>query len=248
MTIRADYHNHTINSGCAKESAIAKDMVSKLERLGFLSIGFSDHYYPNRGMDLKLKNLRREIGEIDTNIDIFVGVEVDMLSPGILAARKDVLAEYDYVMAASAHYHLNDVMQPLSFEYTAFAQYAYDFMMSSAALDYIDVIVHPFHFGKLKRIHKDFDAIKVMSKFSEQNYARLIDLLKRNDIAIELSRLLMEPEYYESIKPFLLMCKKSGIKFSPGSDAHHIDMVGKIVDIAPLIEKLGINEDDFWSP
>ncbi len=246
MLINSDYHIHTHRSICAQEDAKVLSMIREMERLKFESIGFSDHYYADRPMKQWLHEIREEIESAGPSINIYVGIEVDMMSPGNLIATKEELQEYDYIMAACPHYQNKRIAMPIASDYNTLAQSSFDYMVSAAGISYIDIIVHPFDARGITHMVENFYLPEMMSRLSEKEYITIIDLLLKNNIAIELTERLRQPDYFEALYPFLSLCNEAGVAFSFGSDAHAMAHLASVRKAEENIGKLGIEEKSIW--
>ena len=53
------------------------------------------------------------------------------------------------------------------------------------------------------------------------------------------------PEYLKAMKRFFDICKEAGVRFTYGSDAHHMKDLGPFPGIEEAIDFLGLSPDDF---
>lgn len=248
MIIEYDFHNHTNFSVCANKDATIETIIREYERQNFKSIGISDHYYPDKPVDKYVKKIREELSEIKTNLNVYIGMEVDMFSPGKLVATREELAGLDYIAVACPHYQNSKVVLPISNDYTVIAQNALDYFLSAAAIRFIDIIVHPFEARALSKYIPDFELPEMMKKLSNKEYMQIIELLLENNIAVELTERLRQSDYFRALYPFLTFCRDNGVKFSLGSDSHAPGHIGSIRKAAQAIEELKIRPEHLWHP
>jgi DNA polymerase (family 10) len=108
--IQGIFHNHTTYSDGA---AGLEEMVASAKALGYRYIGISDHsqsaFYAN---GLKEDRIREQHAAIDSlrkrvsGIDIFKGIEADILPDGSMDYPDEVLARFDFVIG-SVHSRFN---------------------------------------------------------------------------------------------------------------------------------------------
>ena len=181
------------------------------------------------------------------DMDVYAGVEVDMLWPGRLDASRETLSAFDYVSVACPHWHNPRIARPLCCSKDALAQEQYDMLLSLAELPYVDVIVHPFTFYPTQG-YLPVEQEEMMARYTQADFDRLIDGLIKNDIAVELHANLKKPDYARSLTPFLRRCVSRGVKFSLGSDAHWLDVVGSILGAKEFIDSLNIPDELAFRP
>jgi histidinol phosphatase-like PHP family hydrolase len=244
MIINSDYHIHTRRSLCAQEDAEVISIIREMKRLQFESIGFSDHYYVDQPMKQWIEEIKDEIVQANSSMKISIGIEVDMMSPGNLLASKEQLQGYDYIMVACPHYQNKKISMPIASDYNSIAQSAFDYMISAAGIPYVDIIVHPFDARGIKHIVSDFSLPEMMNRFSEEEYRQIIELLLKNNIAVELTERLRQDDYFEALCPFLSLCRQHGVSFSFGSDAHAMNHLASVRRAAQNIQSLGIEDDN----
>ena len=180
-------------------------------------------------------------------LDVYAGVEVDMLWPGHLDASGETLSVFDYVSVACPHWHNPRIARPVILSADALAQEQYDMLLSLAEMPYVDVVVHPFTFYPTEG-YLPVSQEEMMERYTTADFDRLIDGFLKNSIAVELHANLKKPDYARSLTPFLRRCVSRGVSFSLGSDAHWLDVVGSILDAKAFIDSLRIPDDQAFRP
>ncbi len=245
---KTDFHNHTNLSKCARTEMSVENVVGRFEELNLEQAGISDHLYPDGKIRERFRTLKDEVAKHRRKVEVFVGAEVDMVSPGKLITDRETLRIFDYIMVACTHYQLKElVVPPLYFDYRTAAQNMYDYMMAATSVEFADIIAHPFYARGLKDYVEDFNLAEAMEKISDRDFKRIIKNLKENDIAIELNGSLQEEEYGRAMYRFLGLCKEAGVKFSLGSDAHWLSGMYEVPLLRAYIASLHIEEDDIWT-
>lgn len=245
---KSDYHNHSNLSVCAKDEMSVKAMIKKFEDNGLKSVGISDHIYTDGKTRKRYDTIKSEIQKVKTSICVYIGCEVDIISPGKLRVAKEELEVFDYTMIACTHYHLKSHIQaPLNFNYDCIAQNAYDYMISASVMGFADIIVHPFDIRGLKSYKVDFDISEAMKIISDKDFSTIAVNMKENSIAVEINSNVLDKEYADAVLRFHRSCKKEGLKFSLGSDAHWLEGMCDIKYIKYYIDELGLTEEDIWT-
>ena len=247
MKLNFDYHNHTALSRCSRKDYTATDMLRQMKAKGYEHVGFSDHYYFDETVPAENVRLVRQAAKEVPDIDVYAGVEVDMLWPGHLDASEETLSVFDYVSVACPHWHNPRIARPVVNTKDALAQAQYDMLLSLAEMPYVDVIVHPFTFYPTEG-YLPVGQEEMMQCYTTADFDRLIDGLLKNDIAVELHANLKKPDYARALTPFLRRCVSRGVKFSAGSDAHWLGVVGSILDAKEFIDSLHIPDDQAFRP
>lgn len=241
----SDYHNHSNLSVCARDEMTVRAMINKFEENGLKSVGISDHIYPDGKTLERYTEIKKEVLKIDTSISVYVGCEADMTSPGKLRISLEELEVFDYIMLACTHYHLKShMLPPLRFTYECIAQNAYDYMVAASVMDFADIIVHPFDIRGLKSLREDFELSKAMQIISDEDFSVIAKNMKENDIAVEINSNVLDKEYGDAVFRFHAVCKKEGLKFSLGSDAHWLAGMCDIKHAKYYIDELGLTEED----
>lgn len=108
--IQGIFHNHTVWSD---GSATLEQMVGTARSLGYRYIGISDHsqsaFYANGLKEDRIKAQQAEIDAVQRKypaIQIFKGIEADILVDGAMDYPDEVLATFDFVIA-SVHSRFN---------------------------------------------------------------------------------------------------------------------------------------------
>jgi DNA polymerase (family 10) len=115
--LRGVFHNHTTYSD---GSASLEEMANAAKDLGLEYFGVADHaQYLKMANGMTPARARKQIKEIDAlnkklkGVQIFKGVECDILEDGTLDYDDDLLSEFDYVVA-SVHTHFGMPLEEMT--------------------------------------------------------------------------------------------------------------------------------------
>jgi histidinol phosphatase-like PHP family hydrolase len=242
--LHRDFHVHTVYSPCAQPEMIASDIILTAKERGIRSLGFTDHVFGFTDPNI-LKLSRRDCPASDGDPEIFFGCEADVLCVGKTTVTQEMLDNLDYIMVAANHFNNNgaEMVDPtLADDPIAIGKHFLKMFNYATSLKYADVIAHPLF------VMLDTYRVDSIYTLTETDLAPGIEAAAANGIAMEISRRATTPDQVEFLSYFYRLCKHAGVKFSVGSDAHTLDAVGQIHLIAPLIESLGLKDDDFWQP
>ncbi len=243
---QCDFHVHTRYSACARAEMRLKEIVEVCEQIGIKYLGITDHV--DLGTDKQiLQYVKEEIRAIHTSVQVYLGCEVEIVEIGKHALGSDgssTRSEYglDFVAAAANHFHSSEVAQPKDRSLRGIARHFLEMFSYASTLEFVDVIAHP-----LVVYPHTFDPA-CLTFLEDSELMEAISLAKENHIAMEISpRVLMSYQIDFSIR-FYRLCKKAGLKFSIGSDAHSLSNVGNARILEPVIRSLDLEEEDIWLP
>ncbi|MCX8053395.1 MAG: PHP domain-containing protein [Armatimonadetes bacterium] len=238
---RCDLHVHTRLSVCARGEMQLASIISVSEKRGVRYLGITDHV-DARVSPVILDEVRNELARIEKPIEVFVGCEADILSVGKHVVTEDMRSQVDFVMVSANHFHDRAVAQPKGSSLEEVGRHFFEMFRYACSLEFADVIAHP-----LFVFPNTFDPTCLYT-IKEHDLAEAIELARANKIAMEISPRALARDQLEFRLRFLSMCKSAGIKFSIGSDAHSLESVGRTAVLAPIIEKVGITDEDIWLP
>ena len=219
--IQGIFHNHTQYSDGA---ASLEEMVASAKQLGYRYIGISDHsqsaFYAN---GLKEDRIREQHAAIDalrkrvTGIDIWKGIEADILVDGDMDYPDEVLARFDFVIA-SVHSRFNLSEE----EQTA---------RVSRALSnpYVTMLGHPT--GRLLLSREGYRI----------DMKRVIDVAKECGKVIEVNA---NPHRLDLDWRLCRYAKEQGVPVSINPDAHSTDMLEDVPFGVNVARKGGLEASD----
>lgn len=258
--IKHDIHLHTYLSKCCQhKDQTPANIVRIAEELGLETIGFADHVWTNhdlkpngfyQGMhENQIVELRRDLEGINTDLKILVGCEADTIAPGKFSITAKFSEELDFVLLACNHLHIKDlVAQPTSNRPRDIAAHMLTMFRSGVESGLATSIVHSFTAAP-EIFAATTDAI------SDQEFLDAFGMAAENNVAIEITLSYLCGKYKDNSEDennwsldtpgrILAMAKKSGCKFTLGSDAHSLAYMRFLPKLSLLIDAAGIEKED----
>jgi len=240
-----DFHVHTIHSNCGKPGMTARRALGRFSELGYLRVGFTDHYDPLLTTE-KARQTRNEVEETNPGLEVWVGSEVCVYLPGWPRAKlkRDRERELDFCILSPSHH-------PNSKEAASFSRLPVevqrarimDSFIEAVETEFADAIAHPFAYERSQIPLRD----KALGGIDWTDLEWALEVARRNSIAIEFSpRVLTLPEDF--LLNFYRLCKNNRLKFSLGSDAHRVESIGAEKALFPLMRKIGVTDSEIWTP
>lgn len=197
--ILGDLHMHTTWSDGAQS---IEEMVLAARELNYEYIAITDHSkflrVANGLTESRLRKQREEIAFLNDkydDIEIFAGVEMDILPNGELDFSNEFLGEMDLVIAAI---------------HSGFNQSEEEIMKRlNHALEnpYVDIIAHPT--GRIIGRREGYQA----------NMDQLIRKAAETNTALELNA---NPQRFDLATPWLIKAQEAGVSIAINTDAHNI--------------------------
>ncbi|GAF64158.1 DNA-directed DNA polymerase X [Bacillus sp. TS-2] len=200
--IKGDLHMHTTASDGAHSLV---EMIEANRRKGYQYMVVTDHSQFLRvanGLTVdRLKKQHEEIrkwNERYDDIEIFTGIEMDILPDGSLDFEDEVLAEIDFVIA-SIHSSFQQSQETIMKR------------LENAIMNpHVDLIAHPT--GRVLGRREGYQV----------DVEKLISLAKKYDTALELNA---NPKRLDLSAAWVKRANEEGVTIAINTDAHHIDML-----------------------
>ncbi len=241
MTERYDFHVHTRLSPCAQPEMRIDAILRQCVGNGVKYLGITDHIGASTDPDI-LVEVRSELERFQAPMLTFVGCEADVLAVGKHAVTEDVKSRVDFIAVAANHFHLPTVAQPDEMSPRGLARHYLEMFSYACTLGFADVIVHPM------TVLLDTYEPEFLELIEDDQLIEPIENARDNGIAMEISPRALLPNQIAFRMRFLRLCKRIGVKFSIGSDAHRLRQVGCGALMQGLVNELGITESDIWLP
>ncbi|MEN2467626.1 DNA polymerase/3'-5' exonuclease PolX [Ornithinibacillus sp. FSL M8-0202] len=200
--IRGDLHMHTTWSDGAQT---LEEMVNQARSYGYEYIAITDHSknlrVANGLNEDRLRSQREEIAKLNekyTDIHIFAGVEMDILTDGSLDFSDDFLKEMDYVIAA------------IHSSFSQSEELIMKRLFTALENPYVSLIAHP-----TGRLIGRRDGYKV-------NLDKLIERAKETNTALEINA---NPNRLDISAEWARAAQDAGVKIAINTDAHNYTML-----------------------
>lgn len=200
--IRGDLHMHTTWSDGAQT---LEEMVNQARSFGYEYIAITDHSknlrVANGLNEDRLRSQREEIAKLNekyTDIHIFAGVEMDILTDGSLDFSNDFLKEMDYVIAA------------IHSSFSQSEELIMKRLFTALENPYVSLIAHP-----TGRLIGRRDGYKV-------NLDKLIERAKETNTALEINA---NPNRLDISAEWARAAQDAGVKIAINTDAHSYKML-----------------------
>ena len=247
---RCDYHIHTTYLGCANATMEVAAIVGECERLGVTSLGITDHLNSLDKLALH-EPIKRDIEALDTDIEVYFGVELNFLAPdGDFAFSTEVKERYGFQLAIGgihgAYLDMYDQKKLVDIQHRHHLRVCRDPL--------IDVLVHPYWFGKGEFDAKGWPWFDSMQAVPERYARELGQTAKATGTAIEINACanLTNPaygdRYVQEYIAFLSVIAEEGACFSLGSDAHDIGRLKDIRTAWQVAGQLSLTADRLYHP
>ena len=215
------------------------------------TIGFADHFaqgppyatplWEDRGPGI-IDQLRKETAGISAEVEVLIGCEADMLEVKLCSIDATYAKTLDYVVMAASHFHLPGVQKPESDEPQAVAQHYLKFISAALDLEFVCILAHPF----LTPFHTLGSPQTYMPLITDSQLYTIAERARERRVAMEVNSYLGQgAEYLEPMARFFDICKEVGVRFTYGSDAHHMKDLGPTRAIEQAIDFLGLSPDNF---
>lgn len=244
LCYQVDLHVHTHYSVCARPEMQLQRIVDTAARRGIRFLGVTDHVDAYVGEEV-LEKTRSELGRLgaqELDINIFVGCEADILDVGKHVVTDSMKENLDYIMVSANHFHDPAVAQPGSNSPRDVGRHFLEMFRYACSLEFVDVIAHPLV------VFPGTFSPECLSTLGDEDILEALRLARDNGIAVEISPRGLEPDQFDFRVRFLSLCKEAGLKFSIGSDAHSLARIGQGWQLALLLDRVGITDEDIWLP
>lgn len=238
---QCDFHIHTHLSGCARRDMLIPDILCACANRGIEYLGLTDHIFYCTDPAI-LDIARKELAELDKPMEVYLGCEADILSVGKHTVTEEMKQNLDFISVSHNHFWVGGVTPPASTEPAVVANHYLETFRYACSLPWADVIVHPMV------VASDLYDPASMDLLTDDQINEALQIAKINSVAVEISPRAFYPEQIEFRIRFLSLCRNAGLKFSIGSDGHSLEQVGRTDRLAPLIDQLGITDEDIWLP
>lgn len=250
--INCDYHIHTQLSGCADNDLSIEKIIEIQQQKDMKVIGITDHDYSYQSKVGRIEAAQQVIKEIDPSIEVYFGVESQMLEYQVTSITIPLASYFDYVLMAPNHYHLRGVARPRSFRDPRRVALHEIYMFEAAiACPITDAVVHPFLLSPdvFQFSPEELAAFgqEMLHNIEQKRLLYQLDLASQRGIGIEISPKMVRYNQ-RHLAAFYELCLERDVKLLIGSDAHNLKQLKEISLLVPILEELGITDEHLWHP
>lgn len=226
---------------------LPRDIVKTAVERGITHLAITDHFYsftdPST-LDQMRTDFHHACRHLNGSLKVFFGCEVEIMGPGRTAGAPDLAEKLDFVMAGATHFQNTGITEfPVLPDDYARARYILENFQYAVSLPWVDSIAHPFF------VPPSVCSGEVVNLLTDSELLPALELAKENDAAMEISRRVYHtPEQTVFARRFYSLCKRVGLQFTIGSDAHQLVDIGNVRVLEPFIAELGLAEKDFRLP
>ncbi len=258
--INYDIHIHTHLSSCGSRDAFIADYIKAAKEKGLTLIGFADHawdltvdgvsdWYKPQGYE-RLADRRREIENVE-GIRILLGAEGEFANL-ILGLGEEGRKYVDYVIVPHSHTHMRGFVLPEECvgNPEKHAEYLVKSFLALCRHEKRELffgIAHPMYpIGDTPEYVES-----VYSYITDEMLDECAKATKKAGIVVEANLSVLKgipPEAGTEFcyRRFFDACKRAGVEFFLGSDAHGISaLTARHQEKNDLIYKIGLTESDF---
>ena len=244
-----DFHIHTARVGCADATMEIPTIVKRCEQRTLTAIAITDHVDQPDGLQANLQ-IKRDLENIDTNIDLYFGLEASYVAPDHEFFYNEQMKEtYGFQFAiGGVHATYLDEYDP-----ARIVEVRHRYYLEVCQNPLIDVLAHPYWFSSAEFQAKGWPRFDSMLPVPPSYARELGQVAKETNTAIEInggnvSSLNRSDLYIDAYIDFLTLIAEQGPAFSIGSDAHDLRSLGRIEAAWTVPERIGIGADRIWRP
>lgn len=248
MTVTYDIHCHTHLSVCADDTATIDYYVASAKKQGLTTIGIADHLWDTgipfpssmrtslfaetedtvvdwyKAQDVAhCREILREIAQTQTDgIRFLFGAEAEYC-PGVgLALTEEEAERMDFIVVPNSHtHHLMD--KSLYYPYEKHGEYMLRATMeicTSPLKNYVTSLAHPF-----EAVECPHPVEYIIDTITDEQFCEVFSAAKEANIAAEINTGVYRGMTDDQIRNHYMLrileqAKKSGCKFTFGSDCH----------------------------
>lgn len=248
----ADYHIHTVYSGHCAPDMTVRSIIERAGAVGMKSIVVLEHAFYSAMGRACLEQIKKEVPEVETAVNVLVGMEIDpdYSRKGRLVFEDFDRNELDIILVGTHaipgtgkgwHAELELTWKERDRIYHTW----FETMESIIEDSPVDVIAHPGRLISRNGIVKDFGGSVL------KDFERLFAAAKKKNVAFELNesllKLLDSENRLQSYAEVVRLALSTGLKISPGSDAHSLERIGENFYISQTIRQLHLTPDSVFA-
>ncbi len=244
-----DYHTHTTFSD---GTGTIREMLAKAAELGLDTIAITDHFDLNDPRphisNITADALLNHFAEIkeaahDFSTNVLCGIETTPLPGGKLDITDDVRKSCDLIITSCHYMKYDGIINPGEFFNDRYWEQFKEIVLETALAEG-DIFGHVEEYLPIKEMIEGLNTTFAQRReicrsiadryFDRPFFEKLTDNLKKSGKACELHCETSTPR--EHVIEYM---SRNGIRFTPGSDAHTVNHLGKVDWAYAMAEKYG---------
>ena len=245
-----DFHIHTKYLKCANQTMEVHAIVQECRRLGVTSLGITDHLNSLDKLPLH-EPIRSDIQALNPEIEVYFGVELNYTGmdagfPYSAEVRDQLGFQFAIGGIHGSYLETYDLKKIIDIQHRHHLKTCRDPL--------VDVLVHPYWFGKGEFDKKGWPWFDSMLSVPESYARELGQAARETGTAIEINGCanLKNPKYsdryVQEYIAYLSIIAEEGACFSLGSDAHDIAQLQNVLSVWEVAEKLKLPPKRIWRP
>jgi len=250
MRALRDYHIHTTHVGCANETMTVDAIFAHAERHGMESIAITDHLNTREALPLHEK-ITADLARLGPPpCELFFGAELNVVPGEALPYDEDIKRRYGFEFAIGGPHgtHLE------SYDIVKLVEVQHGLHLETIANPLIDVLVHPWWFGKGEFDDRAFPWFNDLSVVPDSATRELAAAAIQHGTAIEINgaAIFTNTDYSDAFREqyvdYLGVLAAEGVTFATGSDAHDVSHLTQLSALDAVLARLGLDESRLYHP
>ena len=247
---RYDLHTHTKYLGCANETMEVPAILAECKRLGVTTLAITDHL--NRPEQIAQHvPISRDIAAAEVDLEVYFGVELNFMScDGPLAIDRQQMEECGFqLVVGGIHETFLD-----EYDLAKIIDIQHRHHLAICENPLVDVLVHPYWFGRGEYDRKGFPLFDSMKAVPEAYVRELGQAATATGTAIEINGgagMINDPdrpEFTEQYMDYLTGLAEQGPMFTTCSDAHDVGHLARVNFAWDAVEQLGLSDERICRP
>jgi len=246
-----DLHIHTARIGCANETMTVPALLERCEHEGITTIAITDHLNTPDQLPTHLQ-IKEDLRACEGPVKITWGVEVNVIDKdtGAVSINEQQIEEagFEFVIGGP---HGTYFSEP---DAKGIIDLQHRLMMAVVQNPLIDVLVHPWWFGRGEFENGTLAWLTDLQQVPEEHIDELAEAAVTTGTAIEMngSAIITNasygPEFQEDYKRYFRDLYERGVSFTVASDAHDINTIVQAKLAAQYLDEIGVPDERIVVP
>jgi histidinol phosphatase-like PHP family hydrolase len=246
-----DLHIHTARIGCANETMSVPALLERCEQEGITTIAITDHLNTPDQLPTHLQ-IKEDLRAYQGPVKMIWGVEVNVIDKdtGAVSINEQQIEEagFEFVIGGP---HSTYFSEP---DPKGIIDLQHKLMMAVVENPLIDVLVHPWWFGRGEFENGTLAWLTDLQQVPEEYIDELAEAAVSTGTAIEMNgsaiitHPCLGPEFQEDYKRYFWDLYERGASFTVCSDAHDINQIASTKLAAQYLDEIGVPDERIVIP